>query len=73
MAWINEQFLATHLSSSLCKTLESVTVAMISLIERKHRRRCKSYDTALAETISDLFRAEVIYRREPWRSLDTVE
>ena len=32
-----------------------------------------SYDTALAETINGLYKAEVIHRRAPWRSLEDVE
>jgi putative transposase len=32
-----------------------------------------SYDNALAETISGLFKAEVIHRRGPWRSFESVE
>ncbi len=32
-----------------------------------------SYDNALAETINGLFKAEVIWRRGPWRSLKAVE
>ncbi len=32
-----------------------------------------SYDNALAETINGLSKAEVIYRRGPWRSLEAVE
>ena len=32
-----------------------------------------SYDNALAETINGLFKAEVIHRRGPWRSLQAVE
>ncbi|RWR04561.1 IS3 family transposase [Paenirhodobacter populi] len=32
-----------------------------------------SYDNALAETINGLFKAEVIHRRGPWRSLESVE
>ena len=32
-----------------------------------------SYDNALAETINDLFKAEVIHRRGPWRSAEAVE
>ena len=31
-----------------------------------------SYDTALAETINGLFKAEVIHRRGPWRSFEAV-
>ena len=32
-----------------------------------------SYDNALAETINGLYKTEVIRRRRPWRSLETVE
>lgn len=32
-----------------------------------------SYDNALAETINGLYKAEVIWRRGPWRSLEAVE
>lgn len=32
-----------------------------------------SYDNALAETINGLFKAEVIHRRGPWRSLEAVQ
>jgi len=32
-----------------------------------------SYDNALAETINGLYKAEVIYRKGPWRSLEDVE
>ena len=32
-----------------------------------------SYDNALAETINGLYKAEVIHRRGPWRSLEPVE
>ena len=32
-----------------------------------------SYDNALAETITGLYKAEVIHRRGPWRSLEAVE
>ena len=32
-----------------------------------------SYDNALAETINGLYKAEVISRRGPWRSIDAVE
>ena len=31
------------------------------------------YDNALAETINGLFKAEVIHRRGPWRSIEAVE
>ena len=32
-----------------------------------------SFDNALAETINGLYKAEVIHRRGPWRSLESVE
>jgi transposase InsO family protein len=32
-----------------------------------------SYDNALVETINGLYKAEVIWRRGPWRSLEQVE
>ena len=32
-----------------------------------------SYDNALAETINGLYKAEVIWRRGPWRSLEAIE
>lgn len=32
-----------------------------------------SYDNALAETINGLFKAEVIWKRGPWRTLEAVE
>ncbi len=32
-----------------------------------------SYDNALAETINGLYKAQVIHRRGPWRSFESVE
>ena len=32
-----------------------------------------SYDNALAETINGPFKAEVIHRRDPWRSFEGIE
>ncbi|WP_188969090.1 integrase core domain-containing protein, partial [Neoroseomonas lacus] len=32
-----------------------------------------SYDNALAESINGLYKAEVIHRRGPWRSLEAVQ
>jgi hypothetical protein len=38
------------------------------------RRHCRqSYDKALAATINGLYKAEVIWRKGPWRLLDAVE
>jgi transposase InsO family protein len=42
-------------------------------IERSVGSVGDSYDNALAETINGLFKAEVIYRLGPWRSLEQVE
>jgi transposase InsO family protein len=42
-------------------------------IERSVGSVGDSYDNALAETIIGLFKAEVIWRRGPWRSIDAVE
>jgi putative transposase len=35
--------------------------------------RGDSYDNALAEAVNGLYRAEVIHKSGPWRSLDQVE
>ena len=35
--------------------------------------RGDSYDNALAETINGLYKAELIYRRAPWKSRESVE
>jgi putative transposase len=35
--------------------------------------RGDSYDNALAESVIGLFKTEIIHRRGPWRTLDTVE
>ncbi len=35
--------------------------------------RGDSYDNALAETINGLYKAELIHRRVPWRTLEAVE
>ena len=35
--------------------------------------RGDSYDNALAETVNGLYKAEVIHRQGPWRSLEHVE
>jgi putative transposase len=35
--------------------------------------RFDSYDNALAETINGLYKAELIYRRAPWKTRESVE
>ena len=42
-------------------------------IERSVGSVGDSYDNALAETINGLYKAEVIWRRGPWRNVDDVE
>ena len=42
-------------------------------IEPSVGSRGDSYDNALAETIIGLYKAEIIHKRGPWRSLDDVE
>ena len=42
-------------------------------IEASVGSRGDSYDNALAETINGLYKAEVIYRRGPWKNVDEVE
>ena len=32
-----------------------------------------SYDNAMAETINGLYKAEVIHRKSPWRTIEQVE
>lgn len=42
-------------------------------IEPSVGSRGDSYDNALAETINGLYKAEVIHRRGPWKSIEAVE
>ncbi len=42
-------------------------------IEPSVGSRGDSYDNALAETINGLYKAELIHRRGPWRSRESVE
>ena len=35
--------------------------------------RGDSYDNALAETINGLYKAEIIHKRGPWKTVDDVE
>jgi len=67
--------------SSLRRSLESAQYLSIRYSERLREAGIEpsvgsvgdSYDNALAETINGLFKAEVIHRRGPWRSAETVE
>lgn len=42
-------------------------------IEPSVGSRGDSYDNALAETINGLYKAELIHRRAPWKSRESVE
>ena len=42
-------------------------------IERSVGSRGDSYDNALAETINGLYKAEMIHRRAPWKTRESVE
>lgn len=42
-------------------------------IEPSVGRKGDSYDNALAETINGLYKAELIHRRAPWKTLEAVE
>ena len=42
-------------------------------IEASVGSRGDSYDNAMAETINGLYKAEVIYRRGPWKNVEAVE
>jgi putative transposase len=49
-------------------------VRHVSDTELLHKSKIyNSYGNALAETISGLYKAEVIHRRGPWRSFEAVE
>jgi hypothetical protein len=47
--------------------------AMDSTYFWRSYRGSGQYDNALAETINGLYKAEVIHRRGPWRSMEAVE
>jgi putative transposase len=42
-------------------------------IEPSVGSRGDSYDNALAETINGLYKAELIHRRAPWKTMEAVE
>ncbi|MBB5510426.1 transposase InsO family protein [Paraburkholderia sp. JPY681] len=42
-------------------------------IEPSVRSRGDSYDNALAETINGLYKTELIHRRAPWKTRESVE
>lgn len=57
------QYLSIHYSERLAEANISASVGSVG----------NSYDNALAETINGLYKAEVIYRRGPWKNLEAVE
>ncbi|QTQ34445.1 Uncharacterized protein ToN1_02650 [Aromatoleum petrolei] len=42
------------------------------MAEEGVERSVGSYDNALAETINGLYKAEIIHRRGPWKSVEAV-
>jgi len=76
--WI---FIATPFFRVLRPPLESAQYVSIKYTERLAEAGLEpsvgsvgdSYDNALAETINGLYKAEVIHRRGPWRSMEAVE
>ena len=74
-------FIATPFSRVLRPPLESAQYVSIKYTERLAEAGLEpsvgsvgdSYDNALAETINGLYKAEVIHRRGPWRSMEAVE
>ena len=66
---------------SLRRPIESAQYVSIKYTERLKEAGVEpsvssvgdSYDNALAETINGLYKAEVIWRRGPWRSFEQVE
>jgi transposase InsO family protein len=73
--------IATSFSRVLRRLLESAQYVSIKYTERLAEAGIEpsvgsvgdSYDNALAETVIGLFKAEVIHRRGPWRSFESVE
>ena len=74
-------FIATSSIRVLRRPVESAQYVSIKYTERLAEAGLQpsvgsvgdSYDNALAETINGLYKAEVIWRKGPWRSLDQVE
>jgi transposase InsO family protein len=72
---------STSTSTVLRRPVESAQYVSIKYTERLAEAGIEpsvgsvgdSYDNALAETINGLYKAEVIHRRGPWRSLEAVE
>jgi Integrase core domain len=75
------RFIATSSVKVLQRPLESAQYVSIKYTERLVEAGVEpsvgsvgdSYDNALAETINGLYKAEIIHRRGPWRSLEAVE
>jgi putative transposase len=74
-------FIATSFVKVLRRPLESAQYLSIKYTERLSEAGIEpsvgsvgdSYDNALAETINGLYKAEVIHRRGPWRTMEAVE
>jgi transposase InsO family protein len=73
--------IATSFVKVLRRPLESAQYLSIKYTERLAEAGIEpsvgsvgdSYDNALAETINGLYKAEVIHRRGPWRTMEAVE
>ena len=73
--------IATSFVKLLRRPLESAQYLSIKYTERLAEAGIEpsvgsvgdSYDNALAETINGLYKAEVIHRRGPWRTMEAVE
>jgi putative transposase len=57
------QYLSVRYTERLAEADASVSVG----------RKGDSYDNALAETVNGLYKAELVQRHGPWRSLDELE
>lgn len=70
-----------HNKPALRRPVESIQYLSIRYTERLAEAgiepsvgsRGDSYDNALAETINGLYKAELIHRRGPWKSRESVE
>ena len=61
-------------ATAACSTFLFATPSALQAgIEASVGSKGDSYDNALAEAVNSLFKAEVIYRRAPWKSREAVE
>jgi len=61
-------------AEAICEAAQRPTKCFVAVeSEEQQASALLFYDKALAETVIDLFKAEVIHRRSPWRGFETVE